>query len=150
MTIVENRKARYDYFVQDQFEAGLMLHGWEVKSIRQHRVSLQEAYVVIRDGTLSLIGAHITPSANITSDTVTDPVRSRTLLLRKSEIEKLIDKVKQGGFTIVPLNLHFKGGLVKLEMGLAKGKKQHDKRNTEKERDATREIQQNLRKMNND
>jgi SsrA-binding protein len=140
MSIVDNKKAFFDYFIEDRYEAGLVLEGWEVKAIREGRVQIKEAYVLVRGGELFLFGAHV--SALTTTSTFSHPeaLRSRKLLLHKAEIDKLVGKVERSGFTLVPLNLHFKGGRVKCEIGLAKGKKQHDKRSTEKDRDAKREV----------
>lgn len=138
--ITDNRKARHDYFIEDRFEAGIKLQGWEVKAIRAKRVSLQESYVVVRDGELQLLGATVTPLLQASSHIPIEPSRTRSLLLNKAEIEKLINKVKLAGYTIVPLNMHFANGKVKLEIGLAKGKKQHDKRDVQQERDVKRDI----------
>ena len=140
MSIVENRKAGHDYFIEERYEAGLMLDGWEVKAIRAGRAQLAEGYVMIRGGELFLIGAHNSPLPTVSTHFVPDPVRTRKLLLHAEEIKRLIGKVEQRGYTLVPLNLHYKGGRVKCEIGLAKGKKQHDKRATEKERDGKREV----------
>lgn len=141
MTIVDNRKAFHDYFIEERFEAGVVLHGWEVKSIRDGRVQLKEAYVIVRDGEIYLFGAHISALPTASSHVHPDAVRTRKLLLNKAEISKLIGKVERSGYTLVPLNLHFLNGRVKCEIGLAKGKKMHDKRETEKERDWQREQQ---------
>ncbi len=146
MSIVQNKKAFHDYFIEDRYEAGLMLQGWEVKAIRAGHVNLKEAYVTIKDGALHLFGSHISPLKTACTHIVPDPVRTRKLLLHQSEISKLIIKVQRAGYTLMPLNMHFKGGRVKLEIGLAKGKKQHDKRDTERERDASREAQQAMKK----
>ena len=141
MTIVDNRKAFHYYFIEERFEAGIVLHGWEVKSIRDGRVQLKEAYVIVRDGEIYLFGAHISALPTASSHVHPDAVRTRKLLLNKAEISKLIGKVERSGYTLVPLNLHFLNGRVKCEIGLAKGKKMHDKRETEKERDWQREQQ---------
>jgi len=146
MSIVQNKKAFHDYFIEDRYEAGLVLQGWEVKAIRAGHVNLKEAYVTIKDGALHLFGSHISPLKTASTHIVPDPVRTRKLLLHESEISKLIIKVQRAGYTMMPLNMHFKGGRVKLEIGLAKGKKQHDKRDTERERDASREAQQAMKK----
>ena len=140
MSIADNKKAFFDYFIEDRYEAGLVLEGWEVKAIREGRVQIKEAYVLVRNNELYLFGAHV--SALTTTSTFSHPeaLRSRKLLLHRAEIDKLIGKVERSGFTLVPLNLHFKKGNVKCEIGLAKGKKQHDKRATEKDRDAKREV----------
>ncbi|HCY61625.1 MAG TPA: SsrA-binding protein [Oxalobacteraceae bacterium] len=141
MTIVDNKKAFFDYFIEERFEAGIVLQGWEVKSIRAGRVQLKEAYVIIRNGEVFLFGAHISPLPTASTHISPDPVRTRKLLLHGNEISKLIGKVERAGYTMVPLNLHYLKGRVKCEIGLAKGKKQHDKRDTEKQRDTQREIQ---------
>jgi SsrA-binding protein len=146
MTIVDNKKAFFDYFIEDRYEAGLMLEGWEVKAIRAGRAQIKEGYVVLQNGAFMLIGAHISPLTSASTHVNADPVRTRKLLLRQEEINKLIGKVEQRGYTLVPLNLHYKSGRIKLEIGLAKGKKQHDKRDTEKERDTKREVQQAMKK----
>ena len=146
MSIVQNKKAFHDYFIEDRYEAGLMLQGWEVKAIRAGRANLKEAYVTVKDNALYLFGSHISPLTAASTHIVPDPVRTRKLLLHEAEIDKLIAKVQRAGYTLMPLNMHFKGGLVKLEIGLAKGKKQHDKRATEKERDSKLEAQQAMKK----
>ena len=146
MSIVQNKKAFHDYFIEDRYEAGLMLQGWEVKAIRAGRANLKEAYVTVKDNALYLFGSHISPLTAASTHIVPDPVRTRKLLLHEAEINKLIGKVQRAGYTLMPLNMHFKGGLVKLEIGLAKGKKQHDKRATERDRDASREAQQAMKK----
>ncbi len=142
MSIVENKKAFFDYFIEDRFEAGLVLLGWEAKAIRAGRAQLKEGYVVLQRDAFYLIGAHFSALPEASTHVIPDPVRSRKLLLNQAEIDKLISKVEQRGYTIVPLNLHYSKGIIKLEIGLAKGKKQHDKRDTEKERDWKREQQQ--------
>jgi SsrA-binding protein len=141
MTIADNRKAFHDYFIEDRFEAGIVLEGWEVKAIRDARVQIKEAYVTIRDNELYLFGAHISALPTASTHIHPEAVRTRKLLLHRQEIDKLIGKVERAGYTLVPLNLHYKGGRVKCEIGLAKGKKQHDKRATEKDRDGAREVQ---------
>ena len=145
MSIVENRKAFHDYFVEERFEAGLVLEGWEVKSIRAGRVNLQEAYVVLNRGEPFIIGMHVSALPTASTHIVPDPTRSRKLLLNAGEIDELIGKVERAGYTLVPINLHYSKGRVKLEIGLAKGKKQHDKREAEKEKDWQREKQRLLR-----
>lgn len=147
MTIADNRKAFHDYFIEERFEAGLVLEGWEAKSIRAGRVQLKEAYVIVRGGELFLFGAHISPLPTASTHISPDPVRTRKLLLKGEEIEKLVSKVERAGYTLVPLNLHYQRGYIKCEIGLAKGKKQHDKRDSEKERDWARE-QQSILKQN--
>jgi len=146
MSITENRKARYDYFIEDEYVAGVMLEGWEVKAIRAKQISLQEAYVFLKDGAFYLLGAHITPLIYASTHVKTDPVRTRKLLLNKAEINKISGKIAKAGYTVVPLNMHFENGKIKLKIGLAKGKKQYDKRATEKERDADREVQQAMKR----
>ena len=140
MSIVENRKALHEYFIEERYEAGLALEGWEVKSIRAGRAQVAEAYVVLRNEELFLIGCHISPLPTASTHIHPDPVRTRKLLIHGEEMKRLIGKVERAGYTLVPLNLHYRGGWIKLEMGLAKGKKQHDKRATEKDRDAKREV----------
>jgi SsrA-binding protein len=144
--IAENRKARFDYFIEDRFEAGLALQGWEVKAMRAGRAQLAEAYVYVRNEEAFLIGAHISPLKTTSTHVVADPVRTRKLLLHRSELARLIGAVERKGYTLVPLDLHWKDGRVKLEMGLAKGKKQHDKRATEKDRDWQRDKARLLRR----
>ena len=146
MSIIQNKKAFHDYFIEEKHEAGLMLEGWEVKAIRAGRVQLKEAYIIIRDGTLQLFGAHISPLLNASTHIHPDPTRTRKLLLNAREIEKLSAKVQRAGYTIMPLDMHYKGSLIKLNIGLAKGKKEHDKRATERERDAKLEVQQAMKK----
>ena len=140
MSIADNKKAFHDYFIEDRWEAGIVLEGWEVKAIRDARVQIKEAYVVVRGDELFLFGAHISALSTASAFTHPDAVRTRKLLLHRAELEKLIGKVERSGYTLVPLNLHYKGGRVKCEIGLAKGKKQHDKRATENERDGKREV----------
>jgi SsrA-binding protein len=145
MSIVDNKKAFHDYFIEEKFEAGLVLEGWEVKAIRAGRVQLKEAYVVVKNGAVYLIGCHISPLLTASTHIHPDPTRSRKLLLHASEINKLIGKTERAGFTLVPLNMHFVKGRIKLEIGLAKGKKQHDKRASEKDREWQREKQRMVR-----
>ena len=142
MSIVDNKKAFFDYFIEERHEAGLVLEGWEVKAIRAGRSQIKEAYVVVRDAQIYLIGAHISPLLSASTHIHPDPLRTRKLLLHAEEIKKLIGKVEQRGYTLVPLNLHYTKGRVKIEIGLAKGKKLHDKRDTEKKRDWQREKAQ--------
>jgi SsrA-binding protein len=139
MSIVENRKARHDYFIEETFEAGIELQGWEVKAIRAGRANLKEAYVIVKDGELFLLGMHVTPLASASTHVHPDPTRTRKLLLHRREIDRLIGQVERAGYTLVPLDLHFSRGRIKTTIGLAKGKKLHDKRETEKERDWQRE-----------
>jgi SsrA-binding protein len=145
MSIVENRKAFHDYFIEEKFEAGLALEGWEVKAIRAGRAQLKEAYVLVRGGEIYLIGAHVSPLPEASTHIRPDPIRTRKLLLHADEIRKLIGKVERAGYALVPIDLHYSRGRIKLEMGLAKGKKQYDKREAEKERDWKREQQRLLR-----
>ena len=145
MSIVENRKAFHDYFIEERFEAGIALEGWEVKAIRGGRAHLKEAYVVVKDGGLMLIGAHISPLTTASTHVHPDPTRTRRLLMHREEINRLIGKVERAGYTMTPIDLHYTKGRVKLTIGLAKGKKQHDKRATIKEREWTREQQRLLR-----
>jgi SsrA-binding protein len=147
MTIVDNKKAFHDYFIEERYEAGMVLHGWEVKAIRASRVQLKEAYVIVRQGEVFLFGAHISPLSTASTHINPDPVRTRKLLLNADEIKKLIGKVERAGYTLVPINMHYAKGRIKCEIGLAKGKKQHDKRDTEKQRDWQRE-QQSILKQN--
>ncbi|HCJ50993.1 MAG: SsrA-binding protein, partial [Gallionellales bacterium CG_4_10_14_3_um_filter_54_96] len=146
MSIIQNKKAFHEYFIEDKYEAGIMLEGWEVKAIRAGRAQLKEAYVTAKDGALYLFGSHISPLLNASTHIHPDPVRTRKLLLHAAEIEKIINKVQRAGYTVMPIDLHYKGGRVKLTIGLAKGKKLHDKRATEKEKDSKREAAQAMKK----
>jgi SsrA-binding protein len=141
MSIAQNKKAFHDYFIEQKFEAGIALEGWEVKAIRAGRVHLKEAYVIVRNEEIYLIGCHISPLATVSTHFQPDPVRTRKLLLRAEEISRLIGSVERAGYTMLPLDMHFTRGRVKLEIGLAKGKKQHDKRQAQKEREWQREKQ---------
>ncbi|MBS4096990.1 MAG: SsrA-binding protein SmpB [Sulfuricella sp.] len=145
MSIAQNKKAFHDYFIEEKYEAGIVLEGWEVKAIRAARAQLKEAYVIIRSGELFLIGCHISPLPTASTHITPDPVRTRKLLLHSEEISKLIGKVERAGYTLVPLDLHYTRGRIKLEIGLAKGKKQHDKREAEKDREWLREKQRLVR-----
>ena len=145
MSIVENRKAFHDYFIEERYEAGIALEGWEAKAIREGRVQLKEAYVIVSNGEVFLIGAHVSPLPTASTHVQPDPTRTRKLLLNAAEINKLIGAVERAGYTLVPINMHYTRGRIKLEIGLAKGKKQHDKREAEKERDWKREQQRLLR-----
>ena len=147
MSIVENKKAFFDYFVEERFEAGLVLEGWEVKSIRAGRIQLKEAYVVARRGEINLIGCHISPLTTASTHVKPEPTRTRKLLLHRKEINILMGKVERAGYTMVPINLHFSKGRVKLEIGLAKGKKQHDKRAATKDREWNRDKQRLMRNV---
>lgn len=139
MSIVDNKKAFHDYFIEERIEAGLALEGWEVKSIRAGRAQIKEAYVVLKDGEVWLLGAHISPLTTASTHVTADPLRTRKLLLHQREIAKLIGKVERAGYALVPLDLHYTKGRVKVEVGLAKGKKQFDKREAEKQKDWVRE-----------
>ena len=145
MSIVENRKAFHDYFIEERFEAGLALEGWEVKAIRAGRAQLKEAYVVVKNGEILLIGAHITPLSTASTHVNADPTRTRKLLLHRAEIDRLVGQVERAGYTLTPINLHYAKGRIKLDIGLAKGKKQYDKRATIKEREWNREQQRVMR-----
>jgi len=137
--IAENRRARFEYHIEEQYEAGVVLEGWEVKAIRAGQVQLTDGYVHIRDGELYMIGCRINALRSASTHVNPEADRTKKLLMSKAQIRRLVGKVEQRGFTLVPLNLHFKGGRVKAEIALAKGKAEHDKRNTEKKRDWERE-----------
>ena len=139
MSIIANKKAFHDYFIEEKFEAGIILQGWEVKAIRAGRANIKESYVVVRDGEVFVFGMHITPLPEASTHVNPDPTRTRKLLLHEKQISTLIGQVERAGYTLMPLDLHFQRGRIKLEIGLAKGKKQHDKRESEKERDWDRE-----------
>ena len=145
MSIVENRKASHDYFIEERYEAGLALEGWEVKAIRAGRAQIAEAYVMVRGAQLYLIGAHISPLATVSTHYVPDPTRTRKLLMHAEEIRRLIGKVEQRGYSLVPLNLHYAKSRIKLEVALARGKLQHDKRADQREKEWNREKQRLLR-----
>lgn len=144
--IAENRKARFDYFIEEHYEAGLALQGWEVKSLRAGRAQIKEAYVFLKGGEAFLFGAHISALPTASTHILPDPVRTRKLLLNRSELNGLIGAVDRKGYTLVPLELYWKKGRAKLRVGLAKGKKEHDKRATEKDRDWQRDKARILRK----
>ncbi len=148
MSIIQNKKAFHDYFIEDKYEAGIVLEGWEVKAIRDNRVNIKEAYVIIQKGEIFLLGCHITPMGNASTHINPDNIRTRKLLLNNNEIVKLIGKVERSGFTLVPIDMHFSKGRIKCEIGLAKGKKQYDKRQAEKEKDWNREKKQILSARN--
>jgi SsrA-binding protein len=145
MSIIQNKKAFHDYFIEERYEAGIVLEGWEVKAIRAGRANLKEAYVIIRQGELFLLGCHISALPQASTHITPDPVRTRKLLLKAEEIRKLIGKVERAGYTLVPVDMHYVRGRIKLEVGLAKGKKQHDKRATEREKEWAREKQRLLK-----
>lgn len=148
MSIAQNKKAFHDYFIEDKYEAGIVLEGWEVKAIRDNRANIKEAYVIIQRGEIYLIGCHVTPMGAASTHIRPDAIRTRKLLLHDAEIIKLIEKVERAGYTIVPLDLHFLKGRIKVQIGLAKGKKQHDKRDSEKEKDWEREKGRIMRSHN--
>lgn len=139
MSIIANKKAFHDYFIEERFEAGIVLEGWEVKAIRAGRSNIKESYVVVRGGEVFIFGMHITALAAASTHVNPDPIRTRKLLLHAKQISKLIGLVERAGYTLMPLDLHFQKGRIKVEIGLAKGKKMHDKRETEKNRDWVRE-----------
>ena len=145
-SIALNKRARFDYFIEERLEAGLALQGWEVKSLRAGKAQITEGYVIVKDGEAFLIGAHVTPLRTVSTHIVADPTRTRKLLLHRRELDRLVGAVERKGHTIVPLELYWKDGKVKLAIGLAKGKQSHDKRHTEKERDWQREKSRLLRK----
>ena len=146
--IAENKKAAFNYFFEEKHEAGVVLHGWEVKAVREGKVQLTDGYVVIREGELFLIGCQINPLNTASSHVSPDSVRTKKLLLHKEQIRRLIGKVEQKGFPLVPLNLHWKNGKVKCEMALAKGKAEHDKRDTIKDREGKREVERAMKSRN--
>ena len=139
--IAENKKAAFNYFFEEKHEAGVVLHGWEVKAVREGKVQLTDGYVVIRNGELFLIGCQIQPLKSAATEVRPEAARTKKLLMHKEEIRRLIGKVEQKGYTLVPLNLHWKNGLIKCEIALAKGKAEHDKRNTIKDREGKREVE---------
>lgn len=139
MSIADNKKAFHDYFIEERLEAGIVLEGWEVKAIRAGRAQIKEAYVVLKNGAVYLIGAHISPLLAASTHVNPDPVRTRKLLLHEREIDMLIGKVERAGYALVPLDLHYSKGRIKIGVGLAKGKKQYDKREDEKKKDWERE-----------
>lgn len=143
--IAQNRRARFDYFIEESFEAGIALEGWEVKSLRQGKAQITEAYVIIKNNEAWLLGSHFIPLLQASSHVHPDATRTRKLLLQRREINLLIGKVERAGYTVVPLDLHWTRGRAKVSIGLAKGKKQHDKRTTEKNRDWEREKGRILR-----
>lgn len=146
MAIVQNKKAQHDYFIEDRYEAGLVLEGWEVKAIRAGRAQLNEAYVVIRGGELFLLNGHISPLPTASTHINPDPTRTRKLLLNAEEIRKLIGKVERAGYALIPLDLHYNKGRIKLEIGLAKGKRQFEKRADEQDKEWKRQQQRLLKK----
>jgi len=145
MSIIQNKKALHDYSIEERFEGGLVLEGWEVKAIRAGQAHLREAYVIVRDGEIFLLNAHITPLKTASTHIQPEPTRTRKLLLRAEEIRKLIGKVERAGYSLVPLDLHYAKGRIKLEFGLAKGKRQFEKRAAESEKDWKRQQQRLLK-----
>ena len=145
MTIAENRRANFDYHIEERYEAGMVLQGWEVKALREGKVQLTDGYVVVKEGELYLIGCQINPLRSASTHVSPDAVRTKKLLLHKEEIKRLIGKVEQKGYTLVPLNLHWKAGKVKCEIALAKGKAEHDKRDTIKDREGKREVERAMK-----
>ena len=145
MSITQNKKAYFDYFVEEKYEAGLVLEGWEVKAIRAGRAQINEAYVIVRNGAFWLLNGHISALPTASTHITPDPVRTRKLLLGSEEISRLTGKVEQRGYALIPLDMHYKNGRIKLEIGLAKGKQKADKRETEKKRDWAREKQRLLK-----
>ena len=143
--IADNKKAAYNYFFEERFEAGIVLEGWEVKSLRAGKVQLTDGYVVIRDGELFLIGCQIQPLGTASTHVSPDKVRTKKLLMHKEQIQRLVGKVEQKGYTLVPINLHWKAGKVKCEIALAKGKAEHDKRDTIKDREGKREVERAMK-----
>lgn len=148
MAIAQNKKAFFDFFIEEKYEAGIVLEGWEVKAIRDGRVNLKESYVIVQRGEIYLLGCHITPLGAASTHIRPDAVRTRKLLLHSEQISKLIGKVERAGYTLVPLDMHFTRGKIKVQIGLAKGKKQHDKRDAQKEKDWKREQGQIMKSHN--
>ena len=144
--IAQNRKARHDFFIEENLEAGLVLEGWEVKALRAGRASLTEAYATLKDGEAFLLGAHISPLPSASTHIKPDPIRTRKLLLSRREIDRLVGAVERRGYTLVPLSLYWQRGRAKLDLGLAKGKKQHDKRSADKDRDWRRQKERIMKK----
>lgn len=149
-TIALNKRARHDYHLEDRFEAGLALQGWELKAIRAGRAHIGESYAVVRDGELFLFGSQITPLISASTHVVADDRRTRKLLLHRREIDQLVGKVQRDGYTVVPTALYWKGNKVKAELALAKGKQSHDKRDAARDRDWARDKQRLLRRHNKD
>lgn len=149
-TIALNKRARHDYHLEERFEAGMALQGWELKAIRAGRANITEAYAVVRNGEIFLFGAQITPLLQASTHVIADDRRTRKLLLHKAEIEGLIGKVERDGYTIVPTAMYWKGNKVKTEVALAKGKQTHDKRDAAKDRDWARDKQRVMRRHNRD
>jgi len=144
--IAENRKARHEFFIEENLEAGLVLEGWEVKALRAGRASLTEAYAILKNGEAFLLGAHFSPLPSASSHIKAEPIRTRKLLLNRREIDRLVGAVERRGYTLVPLSLYWQRGRAKLHLGLAKGKKQHDKRAADKDRDWRRQKERIMKK----
>ena len=145
MSIADNKKAFHDYFIEERFEAGMVLEGWEVKALREGKVQLTDGYVVIKNGELFIIGLQINPLRTASTHVNPEALRTRKLLLHKDEIRRLTGKVEQKGYTLIPINLHWKAGKVKCEMALAKGKAEHDKRDTIRDREGKREVERAMK-----
>ena len=145
-TIILNKKARFDFFIEERYEAGIALEGWEVKSLRAGKTQIRDSYILLKDGEAYLFGALITPLPTASTHITPDSQRSRKLLMHRREINKLIGHVERKGYTVVPTSMYWKHGKVKLEIGLAKGKQDHDKRESEKDRDWQREKQRILKR----
>ena len=143
--IADNKKAAFNYFFEERFEAGVVLEGWEVKALREGKVQLTDGYVVIRNGELFVIGLQINPLKTASTHVKPEAARTKKLLMHKDEIRRLIGKVEQKGYTLVPLNLHWKNGRVKCDIALAKGKATHDKRDTIKDREGKREVERAMK-----
>ena len=148
MTIAENRKAHFNYHIEERFEAGIVLEGWEVKAIREGQVQLPDGYVVIKEGELFLIGLRINALRSASTHVRPEADRIKKLLMHRAQIRRLIGKTEQKGYTLVPLNLHWKNGFVKCEIALAKGKAEHDKRDTIKDREGKREVERAMKSRN--
>ena len=146
--IAENKKAAFNYFFEERHEAGMVLQGWEIKAIRNGKVQLTDGYIHIRDGEMFLIGCQINPLRSASTHTSTVPDRTKKLLMHKDEIRRLMGKVDQKGYTLVPINLHWKNGRVKCEVALAKGKAEYDKRDTIKDREGKREVERAMKQHN--
>jgi len=147
-TIALNRRARHDYFIEERYEAGLALQGWEVKALRAGRLQLNEGYVIVRGEEAWLVGAHIAPLNSASTHVITDPTRTRKLLLKRRELDHLVGAVERKGHTLIPLAMYWKNGRAKLEIGLGRGRKSHDKRAAEKDRDWQREKGRTMRERN--
>ncbi|KTC92068.1 SsrA-binding protein SmpB [Legionella cincinnatiensis] len=149
-TIVFNRKASFDYFIEEQYEAGLVLEGWEVKSLRAGKINLSDSHVIIKNSEAFLLGAQIQPLITASTHTIPDPIRTRKLLLNRKELNQLIGSVERQGYTIVPLSLYWKKNKIKIKIALAKGKKEHDKRDTIKDREWQRDRSRIMKKIGRD